>query len=655
MSAADTTSPAMITPYQWTGFYVGGHLGDAWGRSDWSARGPGATTLNGSLGFNLPYDAFKGTGSYFSGLQVGYNYQLPTGLVLGALTDMSFPNTIAGTETFASPSTGQASYGETAEYSGTARARIGYALDDWLLYSTGGLAWTEDRFTRTQLVATPVGGTATPGTTDSSLHTRIGWVAGAGVEFPVAASWTANLEYLFTDFSPLTVVFPTGAQRVNSDLELQDVRLGLNYQFGDDLHSATGPTAPKSDVWSIHGQTTFVDQYANPFRSPYVGQNSLIPNQSRETWDVTFYAGLHLWQGAEFWFNPEIDQGFGLSSTFGVAGFPSGESYKVGAAYPYARLPRMFIRQTIDLGGKSETVDPDINQFGASRTADRLVITFGKFSVPDIFDTNKYAHDPRNDFLNWALIDTGTLDYAADAWAFTYGTALEWYQGLWTYRVGLFDDPIVPNSTELDPTFGQFQAVGEIERRYDFWGKPGKIAVTGFLTRARLGRYSDAVELAEMTGGTPSVAAVRNYTSRSGVSINAEQQITPDVGFFARAGFVSPDIEQVAFTDMTDTFAAGVAISGNAWGRSGDTIGVAVDVNIFSPQAEAYLNAGGLGALVGDGKLPQPGPEEIIETYYSVPVASVRATVDYQFINNPAYNEQRGPVSVIGVRLHSQF
>ena len=103
----------------------------------------------------------------------------------------------------------------------------------------------------------------------------------------------------------------------------------------------------------------------------------------------------------------------------------------------------MFIRQTIDLGGKSETIDPDINQFGGTQTADRLVITLGKFSAPDIFDANKYAHDPRKDFLNWALIDTGTFDYAADAWAFTYGTAVEWYQGDWTYRVGLFDLPIV--------------------------------------------------------------------------------------------------------------------------------------------------------------------------------------------------------------------
>lgn len=656
-ASADESSrgPVRWAYSDWTGFYVGGHLGDTWGNSDWSANGPSQTPLTGSLGFNLPYNAFTGTGSYFGGLQAGYNFEWPSGVVLGLVADLSFPNTIAGTQTFASPSTGQASYGETVEYSGTARARLGYALQDWLIYATGGLAWTVDRFTRTQLAGAPVGGTATPGLVDSSLHTRVGWVAGAGVEFPVAPNWTANLEYLFTDYSPQTVVFPTGAQRFKSDLELEDVRFGLNYQLGDNLLSASGIAAPKSNVWSIHAQTTFVDQYANPFRSPYVGQNSLLPNQSEETWDVTFYAGLHLWQGAEFWFNPEIDQGFGLSGTFGVAGFPSGESYKVGATYPYARLPRMFIRQTINLGGKSETIEPDLNQFGGSQTADRLVITVGKFAAPDIFDANKYAHDPRKDFLNWALIDTGTFDYAADAWAFTYGTALEWYQGPWTYRVGLFDDPIVPNSTELDPTFQQYQVMGEIERRYELNGQPGKVALTGFLTRARLGRYSDAVQLAEITGGTPSLADVRHYRSRSGVSFNAEQQITPDIGFFARAGLVSPDVEQIAFTDMTDTIAAGFAISGKLWGRSNDSIGVAGDINFFSPQAEAYLNAGGLGGLVGDGKLPHPGPEEILEMYYSLPIATWRATIDYQLIGNPAYNQDRGPVSVFGTRLHKQF
>ncbi len=152
-------------------------------------------------------------------------------------------------------------------------------------------------------------------------------------------------------------------------------------------------------------------------------------------------------KGAEAWINPEIDQGFGLSGSVGVAGFPSGEAYKVGADYPYTRLHRAFLRQTIDLGGEVQKVDAGLNQFSGSQTSDRLVFTVGKFGVVDIFDTNKYAHDPRGDFLNWTILDTGTFDYAADAWAYTVGAAVEWYQGPWTLRGGVFDLSIAPNAT----------------------------------------------------------------------------------------------------------------------------------------------------------------------------------------------------------------
>ena len=148
-----------------------------------------------------------------------------------------------------------------------------------------------------------------------------------------------------------------------------------------------------------------------------------------------------------------------------------GAAFKVGASVPYPRMQRYFVRQTIDLGGDEQKVDADFNQMAGSQTADRLVVTVGKFSVADVFDTNKYAQNPRKDFMNWALIDAGTFDYAADAWGYSYGASAEWYQGDWTFRGGLFDLSIIPNSTELDPTFGQFQWLGEIERRYDLVGR----------------------------------------------------------------------------------------------------------------------------------------------------------------------------------------
>jgi high affinity Mn2+ porin len=416
-----------------------------------------------------------------------------------------------------------------------------------------------------------------------------------------------------------------------------------------------GIDAAELDRFAVHGQSTLTWQYAFPFRAPYRGTNSLTPNHGRETWDTTFYVGAKLWDGAEVWVNPEIDQGFGLSGTFGVAAFPSAESYKVGSDYPYARLPRYFIRQTIDLGGATETVQGGPNQFAAKQSADRLVITAGKFSVGDIFDVNKYAHDPRVDFLNWGVADAATFDYAADAWAFTYGTAIEWYTGPWTMRAGVFDLPATPNSTDLDPSFSQFQLVGEVERRYALWGLAGKILVTGFLNRARLGSFDEAVRLAQATGTTPSTADVRRYTSKSGVSASLEQQLTADIGLFARAGFSSPNLEANAFTDSDRTVSAGLSVSGRLWGRADDTFGLGGLLNHISASRIAYLDAGGLTAIVGDGRLPHPGDEQVIEAYYSLPIHSWRLTADYQFIANPAFNRDRGPVSVVATRLRTQF
>ena len=314
--------PGGAPAYNWTGYYVGGHLGYAWGHSDWAAHTAGGATATGSLDFFLPYDAFKGTGSYFSGFQAGYNYKMPSGVLVGVEADVSAPNTLMGSQTFSSPAIGQASYAEKVEYSGTLRGRVGYVRNNWLIYGTAGYAWSYDQFIRSHLAGTPAGGTAVPNTVEKSHAWRNGWATGVGVELPVASSWTANLEYLFTAFGVQGMAFPAGAQRFDSDLTMQSVRLGLNYHFGADAPASDGvrgPTPPKSDNWSVHAQTTFVQQYAFPFHAPYRGQNSLEPGAGRETWDATFYLGWRLWRGAEFWINPEIDQGFGLSGTFGVA------------------------------------------------------------------------------------------------------------------------------------------------------------------------------------------------------------------------------------------------------------------------------------------------------------------------------------------------
>jgi high affinity Mn2+ porin len=541
-----------------------------------------------------------------------------------------------------------------------ARARVGYAFDHFLLYGTGGLAWSYDTVTRSQDAGVSFNGFAAQGTLDTRLLWRLGWAAGAGIEIPVAEGWTARAEYLSTGFGRKGLTFTAAAEPFNSDLAMQSVRLGMNYRIGDDSAHLSdfltkGPSALETERFAFHAQATYLNQYAAPFPAPYFGRNSLAANIGRETADFTVFAGVKLWQGAEIWVNPELDQGFGLSGSVGVAGFPSGEAYKVGADYPYTRLHRAFLRQTINLGGEVGRFEPGLNQFSGSVTSDRLVFTIGKFGVVDIFDTNKYAHDPRGDFMNWSIVDTGTFDYAADAWGYSVGAAAEWYQGPWTFRGGVFDLSISPNQTALDSRFEQFQWVGEIERRYSIFDQPGKVAITGFLTRGRMGSFWDAIQLAALTGGPADIAAVRTYQSRGGISMNLEQQLMTNVGLFVRAGWADGHKEPYEFTDIDRTVAAGLSISGRQWGRDDDTFGIAGVVNGISNIHQAFLNAGGLGILVGDGMLPHPGNEQILETYYNFPLFASRITLDYQLIVNPAYNRDRGPASVFGVRLHTQY
>jgi len=420
---------------------------------------------------------------------------------------------------------------------------------------------------------------------------------------------------------------------------------------------ATVGTAMGDERWSLHGQMTFVDQYHPAFKSAYRGANSLDPgSRGNETFDLTLFAGLRLWDGGEVFANPEIDQGFGLSNTLGVAGYPSGEAYKVGKAVPYFRLQRLFLRQTFDLGGAMEAVADAANQMDGSRSADTLVLTAGKISPTDIFDVNKYAHDPKSDFLNWSLIDAGAFDYAADAWGYSYGVTAEWTQNWWTLRTGLFNLSRVPNTTELERDFSQFELVTELEMRHTLFGQPGTVKLLGFVNRGNFGGYLDAVRLAQATQTVPDTSLVRRYTSRPGLSMNIEQQLGENLGGFARISLNDGSKEADEFTEINRSFAIGLSLKGTDWGRPDDAWGLGAVVNALSKPARVYFAAGGMGILIGDGQLPRYGTENIAETYYSLALRDgVAASLDYQLVVNPAYSRDRGPVSAMGIRLHGQF
>lgn len=420
---------------------------------------------------------------------------------------------------------------------------------------------------------------------------------------------------------------------------------------------ARADEAPAADTGPVawHWQSTVTGQETDRFRSPYAGPNSLLPDPGgRETFDLTGYIGIRPWSGGELWINPEIDQGFGLSNTVGVAGFPSGEAYKVGKTNPYLRLQRLFLRQTFNLGGEQSDVDPDQNVFGGKQSADRVVVTVGKFGVTDIFDNSVSAHDPRHDFFNWSVIDTGTFDYAADAWGYTAGAAVEVYKGPYAVRVGLFDMSNVPNSAHLD-SFHQVQGVVELEDRFKLHGRAGALRLTGFVSRARMASFNQTL-MATPAGQVPDVATDRHYRSRAGVAMSADQALTDNLSAFARVGASDGHFETYEFTDIDSTVAGGLSLKGKAWHRDDDTIGLALVRNDISKSHAAYLAAGGLGPLIGDGQLPHKAQEHIVEAYYSLAVTKhINATADYQHVKNPAYNTDRGPVSIIGVRLHVQY
>ena len=208
----------------------------------------------------------------------------------------------------------------------------------------------------------------------------------------------------------------------------------------------------------------------------------------------------------------------------------------------------------------------------------------------------------------------------------------------------------------LDPTFSQFNLVGEVEERHELWGQPGKLKFLAYINRGNIAAYSDAIAWGAANGMPPVLDAVRQYQTKPGFVINLEQQITPDLGFFAQVGWMNGRYEPFDTSDVDRTVLAGFSISGNLWGRPYDTIGVAGAVNGISKVHQAFLNAGGQGTLLGDGQLSYPSTEHIFETYYSCTLSeSSNLTFDYQFIQNPAYNTDRGPVNLFATRYIWHF
>jgi high affinity Mn2+ porin len=446
------------------------------------------------------------------------------------------------------------------------------------------------------------------------------------------------------------------------DPRLHLFKLGLNYRPNDDPFATpaslfTAPASPKSENWDVHAQTTFIQQGYPRFKSPYEGQNSLPGiGLGRETWTNTIFLGWRLWQGGEFYFNPELAQGFGIGQTLGLAGFANGEAQKGGAPYPRVRAQRYLLRQTFGFGGEQETVESGPNQLAGKRDVDRVTITAGRFAVGDYFDQNSYAHDPRIDFMNWSMWASTAYDFPADLPGFTRGVVVEINRKNWTLRGGYFQVPQQQSSDIL--TFKTGGGVVEYEQRYDLFAQPGKIRVGAFYNQGRTGNYDQAVALS-LTNPTLDIndimVATRQQRPKYGVYANTEQAITKDVGVFARASWNDGKNEILSFTDVDRSVSGGVSIKGASWRRPDDTIGIGTAMNWLSGAHRNFLAVGGMGLVIGDGALNYT-PETIFESYYAWKIDKLSTfTFDYQYIANPAYNADRGPVHIFAGRFHAEF
>jgi high affinity Mn2+ porin len=415
-----------------------------------------------------------------------------------------------------------------------------------------------------------------------------------------------------------------------------------------------GSAEPQEQRWNWHVQNTDIVDWHPGFPARYSGPNSLsTASDVRETVSLDLLAGARLWRGAEFHLDGLMWQGFGFSKTVGVEGFPNGEAFRFGTAVPNVVLARVFIRQIIGLGGEQQRVGDDDLHLAGRQDVSRITLTLGKFSAKDIFDNNAYANDPRTQFMNWSLMANEAWDYPADSLGFTTGFAAELNQPGWAVRYGFFQVPRVANGVAQDQAYlDAWAMVTEFERRCAINDHPGAVRVLAFLNRAHMGSYRDTLDNPALGAD---IRLTRDYRYKFGFGLNVEQELSKGIGAFMRLGWSDGMNEAWMFSDVDHAASLGLSVNGGFWHRTNDTVGVAGALNGISSVHRDFFAAGGTGILAGDGKLTY-GLEQLMETYYDFQIwKTIHATLDYQFIANPAFNRDRGPVSVFTARLHWSF
>ncbi len=436
-----------------------------------------------------------------------------------------------------------------------------------------------------------------------------------------------------------------------------------------------GLHALDDERWNAYGQLTWISSFKPGFPQAYRGQDSLSPNFEHSfTGTFTAYFGAKLWRGAELYWVPEVIAERPLSHLTGLGGvIQNFELQKSGGATPTLYSSRFYLKQTFNFGGDWQGKDSDPLQLATSYRSRRLTLIVGNFSVLDFFDKNTYSGDLRRQFFNMAFLTYAAYDFAADARGYAWGALAQLDFDDWVVRLGRATPPQHPNQLELDFRFWQYYGDQlEVEHSHTLRGRSGAVRILGFRNQERMGRFTDAIaalqadpsktaaNCTDFSYGNPSTTApdlcwARKTNVKVGIGINVEQEILDDIGFFARAMYADGNTEVYSFTSNDRSLSFGLMGRGTLWGRPRDFAGLGYGIGWISKPHQQYLALGGVDGFIGDGKI-HPAPESVFEVFYAYKLPRVVwLSADYQFISNPAYNSDRGPVHIFGVRAHAEF
>jgi high affinity Mn2+ porin len=428
-----------------------------------------------------------------------------------------------------------------------------------------------------------------------------------------------------------------------------------------------GPPAAANDWPMLLGaQYTFIDQNQSALRSPYSGPLSLNPRgDTQATNTVGIYSGWAPVNWSQVYLDVEKFDGDGVSNATGLAGLTNGDVVREGVSGIKKEfyIARLYARFMLPLGDAVESVDRGQDQIPGAEAARRLELKIGRVALPDDFDQNRYAGQTRTEFLNWSLWANTAWDYAADTRGYTNGVVVGYISPSWSLKYGLYLMPLLPNQQELDYSIGLAHAQN-LELRLSPWDTGTIVRLLGYLNTARMGLYEEALAIAAATGSTPNVDAdARDSRHKAGFGVNAEQPLADngDTGLFLRYGWDDGKAQTFVFTDVDEVGSFGVQLAGSHWHRSDDRFGVAVVSEGLSEPHREYLAAGGCSFVLCDGRLNY-AHEQILESYYRFGLNwPDQATLhwqlspDFQYVRNPSYNQDRGPVHFWALRFHLEY